>query len=197
MAGARINMVPPIYITRPADFFAIQFEVINDSRLQEERREEIHETILGILKAAKDTGYKIQAGQEIIDESNYQMGLLPYPGKVDTSVVRLIIKFELEDREVKDLSKEIVGFVYEQKMYGRTYSLVTSAGLSIKEPQSYRHEILEDIAKDIEKIKGMYTGEITLAIDGLNNHVNVRQASDRNVDLYIPYSFSFINEIDD
>ena len=197
LAGTRIQAFPPIMLTKKADFFAIQFQIVNDSRLPEEREKEMHQTILKIVKEAPSKGYIIQNRKDIIDASNYQVDVRAFSGKPDTSFIGLLAKVELEDKdEVSELTDEMARFIQSQQMVGRSYVIVQSAGLSIKEPQSYRHELLKIIATDIEQVKDLFSGDIKLQIDGLDNRISVRQASDRNVDLYIPYSFSFINTQD-
>ena len=195
LTGTRVAGLPPIVLTKKADYFAIQFDLINDSRLPEDRSRELHTTVLDILKKAKAKSLVLQYGKDVIDESNYQIQDLPYAGKPDTTYIRLLIKVVLEeDDDVSELTHSITRFLAEQKMEGRSYPLVTSSGLSIKNPQSYRYELLKLIAEDIEKVKSMFTGELTISVLGLDQRIIVRQASDRNVDLYVPYTFEFLNE---
>ncbi len=190
---------PPIVLRKTADFYALEIQLTNDSRLLEQRRNELHETILNLLKRARVDGkVELHNGQNLVDESNYMLPVIPLPGKSDTSYLKLLVKVPLGDKDsVTQLKEKLEDFISNTEMVGRTYFEYLGSALTIKNPEQYRMELIEKIAEDINAVDEAFGGEMSFSINNLDDRMTVSQSSERTVDLYILYSFTMETQSDD
>jgi hypothetical protein len=186
------SSIPPVTIEKLADFVVLNLTLENDSRLYEQRREEIHKTIANLLrKTKKEPNISLHSGFIPIDETNYMLQLSK-GNRADTSKVKFIVKIKLDEKSsVTELAKKLKQFVNDTKKEGRTYVLTGNTGLSILNPEKYRYEIMEKISEDVKKLMSFYDGSIEIDINGFNSKVVVTQSSELKIKLYIPYNYSF------
>ena len=64
----------------------------------------------------------------------------------------------------------------------------------MENPEQYRAKLLGLIAQEITKARETLSGRGSVKLEGLESPVMVRQADDRNVELFLNYSFSITTE---
>jgi len=67
--------------------------------------------------------------------------------------------------------------------------------LGVAEPEQYRETILNLISKHISQAKAILGPGGKVTVSGLANPVTIRQADDRNIELFIDYSLTIASDV--
>ncbi len=187
-----IDYDPPIALRKTGDFLVLRVKVENDSRDPEARKREMDETLLRLVKAAGLTGrFELHSGEYALTPKNHGLALSEDGSRPDTSYAHLFIKVPLAaEDDVPKLTQELQEFVTAAEVSGRTQLSPGKVGLSVVNPEQYRYELLELIAKDISRLSEIFGGAYGFEVKGLDRRLGVRRVSVTQVELYLKYSFS-------
>jgi len=134
ISSDKANTKPPIVVKRRADFLLLQITILNDTREEERRRDEVYGTLRGML-ASVPPASKIELFTEefTLTSSHYQIPLVDVSDKRDASNVTLYAKVPLaENDDAGVLADRLREFVRSVKVHGRTEVFTGDIGLSIK-----------------------------------------------------------------
>lgn len=198
VTGSRITYrdlldTPAISITRPGDYLLQEIRLVNDSRAEDIRTRELHQTILKLLDAGGDR-YRLLHGdayRAVLDRANHAVEPEEDEERPDTSFITLQLRIDLEGRiaEAESIIQHMREFARDTQGVGRTeIETVGETALGMSRPERFRYELIAAIARD--------TGEVTKAlelackidIEGLNSRIEWQRVSAAELLLYIPYS---------
>lgn len=201
VTGSRIDVFnsPAVTIVKPADYLLQKVSLINDTRDEKKRTEELHETVRRIVKSAntKDN-IEIAVGNEIIypiSLKNFQFDVFK-GDRADTSVAYLYIKTPIKQGDkVETLINNLSSFIKKSKRIGRTE--IEQRGelvLSIINPEKYRKELLELIAEDIKNTINIFGENYSVEIEGISQSLQWERASISELKLFLEYDFVLMSK---
>lgn len=186
--------IPPVTIRKTADFILLQVRILNDTRDPEKRRDEIYETVKGIVTAASQIkALEISTREMALNLQNYQVRLDEDSGKADTSSVELLFRLPLKPADdVGALTRQLRDFCSKVRVVGRSEIFPGEIGISVKTPERYRYELVGQIAADVKKTKELFGGSFEILVKGLDQRLRWRRVSVSELELYLPYSFDML-----
>lgn len=199
VTGSRIDWYdsPAVILVKPADYLVQQVKLLNDSRDQKLREEELTKTVKGILrKANRNNSIELGVGKEIVYPITLEDLQLDFEKgeRNDTSVVYLYIKTPISEKaKVEKLVTRIYDFIDDITVSGRTE--VEKNGelvLSIVNPEKYRRELLVKIAEDINSTLIIFGDSYKAEIEGLSQALMWERASVSELRLYLEYNFVLV-----
>ncbi|MDA9764761.1 hypothetical protein N9X40_02810 [bacterium] len=199
LSGTRVNSYnsynAAVSLRRKADSVTLSLTLRNNNRNALERNEELMDTVYGMIDAAEDTdGIRAHNGNISLSTRNRKVSI--FSSSNEASQVQIFILGDLMDGEdVYKKTAELKTFLESVSSIGETKMEEGNIGLSVKNPQSYRPEILQLVLIDINSIKTILGGNVRMNINGLDGRVVVKQANESEVDLLIPYSFSLNHSV--
>lgn len=179
----------PITLVKPADALAIQFVVSNSADKQERRNQELNAAVQDIKAAVqKVSGLKLE--QREVRFASGDKKFLSFSRTNTTSHANIVIFAELSPEiHLADRAKQVRDLLDGVKLTGSTRLADGYIGLYIKNPSSYRREILTKIFEDLNFVKEGLGPEFEIRATGLNQRVKMRACSETDVELWIDYSF--------
>jgi hypothetical protein len=185
--------VPVIGLRRLADGAIQDILVTSDSRDANVRRQEIHAMLEAAIRRADAAGVELVTGSfELtpVTLANYRELPLRMGRRSDTSEV--VVKTKLAGPADSAL-RRIDGFIKAVPATGR--SLVEKNGamqLTIVNPDQYRGSVIKLIAEESRRTSNAFGADYGVTVSGLDRHLVWNQASENEVFLYIPYSFTVL-----
>lgn len=194
------SSIPGQHIRRVADNLLLRVQVVNDSREEKQRQDEIYKTLADALdRANRNDRIELSAvtGGGIvipITSANYEMELSP-GGRPDTSMVffraKLGIPQNVQDGEAFVL--ELKRFIAELKMTGRTQVFVDGdVEVSIVNPQQYRAAVIQKFANDTKVVTEALGGDYRVIVQGIDQPIEWSRSGSLSVAIYIPYSYTVV-----
>jgi len=174
-----------------ADFLLLQITLVNDSREEDRRKEEIFATLKDMLNQVP-TASKIELFTEefTLNKSHYQIPLVDLQDKRDTSRTSLYAKVPLvENDDVGKLAEVLRSYVSHAKGVGRTEIFTGNLGVSIIQPEKYRYEVLQAVAADVKRIKETFGDAFEVIVTGLDSRLIFQRSSISEVELYLPIGY--------
>ena len=190
-----LSETPAISITKPGDFLLQKVRLVNDTRDDKARHEEIYDTIAAML-SRKGSAIQIAHGEEYLttlDQANYKIEIDEEDEKkrADVSFVELYIKVPIANdaARAEALTRELKDFIKDVPRKGRTeINSEEETALSLVSPDKYRYELIEKIAADARKISETLGGKCKIGVKGLEGRIQWARASVSELLLYIPYA---------
>ena len=198
VTGSRISYrdlldTPAVSITRPADYLLLSFSLVNDTRNEESRRNEIYATIQKMLH---QTGKRFQleyGGDAFISElteKNYRIPLEKEEKRADVNKVSLYVRTSIggEAGRAEELTQALYDFVTKAERVGRTeIDPEKETALSLARPERFRYELIKAIADDTDKVRATLGAGCEVSLDGLSSRIEWHRVSASELMLGIPY----------
>lgn len=198
VTGSRISNedldgTPAISITKQGDYLLQKITLINDTRSEEGRKQEIYATIEKIL--AKTGGsyqlLSVESYSAVLNKNNYKVDLGKDSGRPDVSRVTLYIRANItgntEDGEA--LVSRLRSFARDSVKIGRTeIEVEKNTALVMNKPERYRYEVISAISEDSKKIASGLGVGCEIKLSRLDSRIEWGRASATELLLYIPYS---------
>jgi len=89
-----------------------------------------------------------------------------------------------------DRVKQVRDLIDDTKLRGDTKVIDGPVGLFIRSPNQYRQELLTKIFEDLEVVRKGVGPEFEVLVSGLAGGVQVRACSERELELWLDYSFT-------
>jgi len=191
ISSSKANGKPPVVLKRQADYLLLELTLANDTREEEKRRDEVYETLRGMVTSIP-AGSKVELFTEefTLTSTRFQIPLADIEKKRDASSVTLYAKVPLavgDDAGV--LSDKLRAFVRSVKVQGRTEVFTGDIGLSIKNPEKYRYEVIQAIAADVKKLRDAFGDSFEITVEGLDGRLQWRRSSISEVELFLPFKY--------
>ena len=198
VTGARISGddysgIPAVVLQRRADFLVQQIRLTNDTRAEDARIRELHQTIRDMVSdAAKKPGIALSYGDEFlipISATATEVVLTDGGKRPDTSSASIYVKMALGEKDnVPAAIATLTAFIKKARVSGRTeIEPEGDVGLSLVTPEKYRYEIIGKITEDAKKLRESVGSKCRIQLSGLSNRVSWQRSDVSELTLYIPY----------
>jgi hypothetical protein len=101
-----------------------------------------------------------------------------------------------DDARLYERVKQVRALVSAAKLVGDTKVIDGPVALYLKRPNDLRKELLGKIFDDYELVKKGLGSDFEVQLTGLNGPVHLRSCSEREVELWIDYSFTIRSIVD-
>jgi len=182
---------PPIVVKKRGDFLLLEISLVNDTREPEKRRDEVYATLATMVRGIpQNSRIELFTREFTLSPSNYQIPLVDVAEKRDTSSVTLYAKIPLSESDnVGPLADALRMFVRSIKPDGRTEVFHGDLGLSIRNPEKYRYEVINAIATDVKRLREAFGDGFEIVVRGLDSRLTWERSSVSEVELFLPFSY--------
>jgi hypothetical protein len=192
--------IPVIGVRRRGDFLVQTYQIVSDTREPTARRDEVYATLLNLLNEAgrnRNIQISVRDDDELrgVTKDNYRA--VPLAGnwrnRSDTSYVSVYVKHRLsqDGSNAAAATTAIESFAKTVKVSGRAEVLPAGdTEISIINPQQYRQQILDLVAKDSLKVASLFGPDYGVDFSGFTAPIQWIGESPTEVFLYIRYSAS-------
>jgi hypothetical protein len=198
VTGARISGedysgIPAVVLQRRADFLVQRIRLTNDTRAEDARIRELHQTIRDMVSdAAKKPGIALSYGDEFlipISATATEVVLSSGGKRPDTSSTSIYVKMALGEKDnVPAAIASLTSFIKKARISGRTeIEPEGEVGLSLVTPEKYRYDIISRITEDAKKLREAVGSKCRIQLSGLANRVSWQRSDISELTLYIPY----------
>jgi hypothetical protein len=187
--AASASRTSAVYIEKDADCVSMELTIESSQKDPAKRFEEIKQTQnMIIAKAEKSKDIIIRKGITTLS-ANPISKLSSYAYASSQARLHVMVKLDAQS-DIYDAAAKIRNFVDSITMPGKARYSLGRIQLAVENPERYRQEIISKIHDDITMIKTTLQASGELSLSGLNSAVQVRQVTDRKVELYIDYSMT-------
>ncbi len=196
-AGSAAPTVP-ITLIRRADAVIIEFALSNSADKQDQRNKALTDSVDALAAQIKATpGLRFENREVQLMSGNRTRSIIGKGGAV-TSFANFAIFADLsaDDARLYERVKQVRALVSAAKLVGDTKVIDGPVALYLKRPNDLRKELLGKIFDDYELVKKGLGSDFEVQLTGLNGPVHLRSCSEREVELWIDYSFTIRSIVD-
>ncbi len=102
--------------------------------------------------------------------------------------------FTKERDNIFGAGAEAARFVEALHLPGKARCELGNLQLAVDNPEQFRAKVLGQIAQEVQKTREAISANGSVKVEGLESSVMVRQADDRNVELFLNYSLSITTD---
>ena len=192
--------LPGSYLKRRGDHLLLAVTVVNDTREEAARKNEIYETLKNAVDASsKQSGMELsvfdaQGNLIALTRDNYQIQLSK-GSRPDTSTTSIRIKMKIPENvsDADQMTTDMLKFVRQIKAAGRTtLEPASSVEITIVDPNQYRAQIIQRFADDVAQVMKALGADYRLLVQGIDKPVKFSRVGSIEVALYIPYSYHIV-----
>jgi len=191
VSSDKASTKPPVVLRRRADFLLLQITIVNDTREEEKRRDEVYATLRGMIAGIPaDSKIELFTEEFTLTATHFQIPLVDVADKRDASNVTLFAKVPLaEGDDAGVLAERLRRFVRSVKVEGRTEVFTGDIGLIIMIPEKYRYVVVEAIAADVKKLRAAFGDTFEIVVKGLDERLQWQRAGVAEVELFLPFKY--------
>ena len=183
----------PVFWMVPADFVSVPIRVISEQKNSALAYEETRQTIELIVKKAKDGGV-FRTSMGTVSLSQHQGGFGISSGSwsqpAATAEISLVVPLSKDRDNIFGAGAEAARFVEALVLPGKARCQLGGLQLAVENPEQYRAKLLGQLAEEIRKTREGMGTQGGFKVEGLEGPVQVRQADERNVELFLGYRLS-------
>lgn len=198
VTGSRISYrdlldTPAVAITRPGDYLLLPFTLVNDTRSEQGRKDEIYATIRKMLARTGDR-FELVHGETFVtrvDGKELHLPLEKDEKRPDTNHLSLFVRTAIAGapERAEEMTRTLRDFVGKSERIGRTeIDMASEPALSLTRPERFRQELVQAIADDTTQVRRTLGAQCEVAIDGLGSRIEWQRVSASELMLYIPYT---------
>lgn len=197
VTGSRISYrdlldVPAVAITKRGDYLSQGFTLVNDTRSEAGRRNEVDATVRKLISRAgkryaviHDDGYA-----QTLKPDSPPLTLIEDPKRPDTSRIQLRVRVDIDGDDPTQIER-LRDFLRQTPMVGRTeIQLDPDTALGMRRPERYRYELIDAIATDSQRLRKTMGEGCEVALEGLNSRIEWERVGPLELLLYVPYSMT-------
>jgi hypothetical protein len=181
----------------PADFVSVPINVISDQKNTALAYTETRQAIELITQKAKDNGkFRVSTGVASLSQHKGGFGISSGSWKqpAASAGIYLLVPLTKEQDNIFAAGAEAARFVEGLPMPGKVRCELGKLQLAVQNSEQYRVKLLNQIAQEIKKTRESLSANGSVKLEGLESSVMVRQADERNVELFLNYSLSLTTE---
>ena len=183
----------PLFLNVPADFVSVPVRVISDQKNTALAYEESRQTIEMIAKKVKDGG-QFRMSMGVVSLSKHEGGFGISSGSwnqpATSADIFLLVPFSKARDNIFGAGAEAARFVEALVLPGKARCELGRLQLAVENPEQYRAKLLGLLAEEIKKARAAVAPNGSVKVEGLEGSVKVRQADERNVELFLSYTLS-------
>ena len=182
----------PVIMRRPPDAIVMELTLTNATDKQDIRNRDIYATIDALRAAAQKTpGIRLEERELQLRGNAPRRTLFSSKSGNSTSISTVLLVADFDEKaSLFETVRAMRNTASSVKPVGVTKITDNTVGFLVKNPDQYRREILRNIFEDLEYLKKGLGPAFEVLPSGLNNSVRVRPCSEKEVELWIDYSFS-------
>jgi len=186
-----------VAVAMPADFVSVPLNIISDQKNAALAYEESRQAIGLISQKAKEGG-QFRTSRGIVSlsqhKSSYGISSGSWNQPAAAAQLYLLVPFTKERDNIFGAGAEAARFVDALHLPGKVRCELGNLQLAVDNPEQYRAKVLGQIAQEVQKTREAISANGRVKVEGLESSVMVRQADDRNVELYLNYSLSITTD---
>lgn len=169
----------------------IEFALSNAADKQDQRNKELTDSVDALAARIKETpGLRFENREVQLLSGNRGRSIIGKGGVV-TSFANFAVFAELgDDVRLYERVKQVRALVSAAKLVGGTKVIDGPVALYLRRPNELRRELLGRIFDDLEVVKKGLGENQEVLVSGLNGPIRLRSCSEREVELWIDYSFT-------
>ena len=188
---------PSVTLTERADHLVTKVKVTCDTRDAERRKDELRQTLRGMIDEAKRTSsISLSVGDEILTDFTEKKidKIMTNDSRADTSDAYVVIRTELTKDDTFDgATQRIKDFIARTPKIGRTEILNEQPfNLGIAKAERYRPELIRKIADESKQTALLFGASYDLRIEGMQRTMQWYQSGPLDLALYIPYTLTIV-----
>lgn len=181
----------------PADFVSVPVRIVSGQKNSALAYEETRQAIDLISKKAKEGG-QFRTSMGVVSLSQHKGGFGISSGSwsqpAASAEIYLLVPLSKERDNIFGAGVEAARFVEAIAMPGKARCELGSLQLAVENPEQYRAKVLGLISEEIKRTREGLGTSGSVKVEGLEGSVMVRQADDRNVELFLNYSLAITME---
>src|SRR6266567_3530024 len=181
----------------PADFVSVPLRIISDQKNTALAYEESHQAIELISQKATESG-QFRASTGVVSLTQHKSGFGISSGSwqrpAAATEIHLLVPLTKERDNIFTAGAEAARFVDGLHLPGKVRCELGQLQLAAENPERYRTNLLGQIAQEIKKTRDAMAAQGSVKVEGLESPVLVRQADDRQVEVFLNYSLSITME---
>jgi hypothetical protein len=182
-----------VVLSMPADFVSIPIRIISDQKNTAAAYEETQQAIELISKKVKEQNdFRISQGVVFLSQHRSSFGISAGYSSVPaaTAEVYLLVPLTKKRDNIFAAGAEGARFLSSLQLQGKTRCELGQLLLAVENPEQFRAKLLGLIDEEVKKTRDAVATNGSVRIDGLQSSVMVRQADDRDVELFLSYTVS-------
>ncbi len=186
-----------VVLSMPADFVSVPLNVISDQKNAALAYEESRQAIDLISQKAKESGqFRISKGVVSLSQHKSSFGISSgsWSQPAAAAHLYLLVPFTKERDNIFGAGAEAARFVEALHLPGKARCELGNLQLAVDNPEQFRAKVLGQIAQEVQKTREAISANGSVKVEGLESSVMVRQADDRNVELFLNYSLSITTD---
>lgn len=186
-----------VVMVMPADFVSVPLNIISDQKNAALAYEESRQAIELISQKATESG-QFRTTRGVVSLSQYKSSFGISSGSwsqpAAAAQLYLLVPFTKVRDNIFGAGAEAARFVDALHLPGKVRCELGKLQLAVDNPEQYRAKVLGEIAQEVQKTREAISAKGSVKVEGLESSVMVRQADDRNVELFLNYSLSITTE---
>jgi hypothetical protein len=188
---AQKSYVPvAVKLSLAAEYVVVSVSITSNEKDALRNIENVQEAI-SKLSAASEKTQNIKLRQGVVSlavNQGNQGSFSSYGSSTQTSNTSLLLVSPLtKDRDVYQATREMATLVQTIQKNDQVRISFGTTSLGIEAPEKYREQLLQQIQKDLERVRITLGNSKSFEVSGLESAVAVVQQDDRNVNVFIPY----------
>jgi hypothetical protein len=183
----------PVCLVIPADYVAVPIRMVSDQKNSALAYEEVRQASELISQKAK-AGGQFRTSTGVISLAQYKSGYGISGGSwsqhAASSEISLLVPLTKERTDIFKAGVEAANFIETLQLPGKVRCESGRLQLAIDNPEQYRAKLLGLIAEEVRKTRDAISTKGSVRVEGLESSVMVRQADDKQVELFLFYSLS-------
>jgi hypothetical protein len=184
---------PAVSVVMRADFVSVPVRVVSDQKNTSAAYEETRQAIDLVARKAKESG-QFRTTMGVVSLSQHRGGFGLSSGSwsepAASAEIYLLVPFSTNSGSIFEAGARAARFVESLSLPGKIKCELGRLQLAVENPEQYRTNLLSWIRDDIKKTRETMAPQSDYTVAGLESPVMVQQIDDRNVALFLNYSFS-------
>jgi len=180
-----------ITIKKPAHAVVMELALTNATDKQDVRTRELLATVETLTQATKaDKGLRLEQ-REVQLRADSKRRFLSSKSNTASSIAYVALVGELDGTTTLfEVVNKMRNAISSAKLVGLTRTTEGPVSFLLRDADQYRQEILAKVFEDVNAIKKGIGPEFEVRLSGLDGPVQLRPCSEKEVELWIQYSFS-------
>jgi hypothetical protein len=182
-----------VSLTLPADFVSVPIRIICDQKNTALAYEESRQAIETISQEAKKND-QFRTLMGVVSLSQHRGGFGISSGSwsqpAASAEIYLLVPLTEKHNDIFSAGAEAARFVDTLHLPEKVHCELGGLQLAVENPEQYRAKLLNAIAEEIKETRSALASQAIVKVEGLESSVMVRQADDRNVELFLNYSLT-------
>lgn len=181
----------------PADFVSVPVRVTSDEKDTALAYDESRRGIELIRQKVNQNGqFRISPGIVSLSQRKSGWGISSgsWNEPAASAEIYLLVPFTSERTNIFQAGAEAARFIEALHLSGKIRIDLGRLQLAVENPEQYRSKLMGLIAEEIKQTKEAIGFAGSMNVQGLESSVMVRQADDRQVELFLNYSLSLTSE---